>query len=70
MRDHGVDMPDPDFSGPGPGDGRGPFGDIDPGDPAFAAADEVCRDVFSEAGLGDRPGRGPGRGEPPPGDGG
>ena len=55
MRDNGFDMPDPDLDNTlrrilGQGDqntegisGIGPFGDIDPTDPAFIAADEVCR---------------------------
>lgn len=56
MRDHGVDMPDPTFSGGGvqlrvgggPGKttqssgGRG----IDPNDPTFKAAQQACRKYF------------------------
>jgi len=62
MRDKGIDMADPDFSGGfGPGEGRrGLFGDIDPDDPAFREAAEECRHVFEGFGFG--PGRGPGRG--------
>lgn len=61
MRENGIDLPDPDFSSflesPGPGNG-GPFGgEIDPNDPAFAAALEACEDVF---GGTLRLGRGPG----------
>jgi hypothetical protein len=56
MRDNGYDMEDPDLSsfGPGggggegqPGEGGGPFGDIDPDDPNFVAANEVCQDIFT-----------------------
>ena len=64
MRDNGYDMPDPDFGNLGPGQGGGgPFGQLDREDEAFIAADEACRSIFTEAGLGDGPGRGgPGRG--------
>jgi hypothetical protein len=56
MRDNGYDMVDPDLSafGPGSGDGQGqpgqeggPFGAIDPDDPHFIAANEVCQDIFT-----------------------
>ncbi len=51
MRERGVDMPDPDFSGGfGPG-GGGLFGDIDPQDPAFQEAAELCQGIF-EGGFG------------------
>jgi hypothetical protein len=55
MRENGIDMPDPDLSafgqgeggGQGPGEG-GPFGGaIDPDDPEFRAALEACEDVFA-----------------------
>jgi hypothetical protein len=59
VRDQGFDVPDPDFSDIGPdvqseegGDGEvggGPFGDIDPEDPAFQAALEECGDIFGGA---------------------
>ena len=69
MRDNGYDMPDPDFSTthePGDGQGRGgPFGSIDPDDPAFQAAQEACSDILGDFG-GLRFG-GPGGGGPPPG---
>ncbi|HUP32638.1 MAG TPA: hypothetical protein VM184_06345 [Gaiellaceae bacterium] len=59
MRQHGVDVPDPDFSqGGGPGGGGGPFGGLDRDDPDFQAANEECRSAF--AGLGGRFGGGPG----------
>ncbi|MBT8208340.1 MAG: hypothetical protein KJO18_08715 [Acidimicrobiia bacterium] len=63
MRDNGVDMPDPDFSelgagGRGPGEGGGPFGDVDREDPSYVAAEEICGDLL--AGVGPRGGgRGP-----------
>ncbi len=70
MRDNGFDMPDPDFSSFGPGQGGGgggPFGAVDRDDPDFVTADEACRDIFTNAGFDDgrRPGfgRGPGGGE-------
>jgi hypothetical protein len=48
MREHGIDMPDPEFSGDGGflqeiGEG------IDPEDPDFQAADEACRPALEEA---------------------
>lgn len=58
MRDNGYDMPDPDF-GSEPGSGGGPFGELDPEDPAFQAALETCEDVF---GAGFRLGPPPGGG--------
>ncbi len=65
MRDHGYQMDDPDFSGLGPGgegeegDPRsGPFGVIDPDDPAFQSAQTECEDIL--AGFGRPPGTGRG----------
>jgi len=62
MRDNGFDLPDPNFSldaffGGGPdGEQQGPFGDIDPEDPAFQAANEECEDIlaqmFNDIGFG------------------
>jgi len=59
MRDHGVDMPDPEFSenggvtifgGPDEG-GAGPV--MDPSDPTFQEAQEACNEVFGgEGGMG------------------
>ena len=71
MRENGYDMEDPDLSnfGPGtssggtegePGERVGPFGGIDPNDPAFAAANEVCQEIFTDLGFGQ--GGGPGGG--------
>jgi hypothetical protein len=63
MRDNGYDMPDPDFSsfGPGQGGGGGPFGEIDREDPAFQEASAACEDVLAGFGGGlggGRPGGG------------
>jgi hypothetical protein len=55
MREHGIDIPDPDFSGGQPG-GRGgaggPFGGagVDRDDPKFRTAMAACDDVFEELG--------------------
>ena len=52
MREHGIDMPDPNFNGtPGGGSGGGFVGRIDPNDPDFRAAFEECRGVFEGGGL-------------------
>ena len=59
MRDHGIDMPDPEF-GSGPRGGfsvRQERGEIDPSDPDFAEAQEACQGE-----LGFEEGEGPGRG--------
>lgn len=65
MRDNGYQMDDPDFSGFGPaGEGEddaprsGPFGVIDPEDPAFQSAQAECEDIL--AGFGRPPGAGRG----------
>ena len=69
MRENGYEMDDPDLSSftlggegqGGEGDGQiaGPFGEIDPDDPAFQAAFEACQDVLagftSGEGQGGRP---------------
>jgi hypothetical protein len=66
LRDQGIDVPDPDFGnleeGGTPGQGGGPFGDIDRSDPEFQAAFEECQDVFTGGPFG--PG-GPGSGDQP-----
>jgi hypothetical protein len=55
MREHGVDMPDPDFSGGGvmikggPGDGARP--DFDPSSDEFQAAQEACQSLLPGGGL-------------------
>jgi hypothetical protein len=49
MREHGYDLPDPDFSGAG-GMMRGPFPGLGLGaldDPAFREANESCQGVFA-----------------------
>ncbi len=46
LRDNGVDVDDPDFSGGGLPTG-GLFGDFDPEDPANADAIEVCQTLFA-----------------------
>jgi hypothetical protein len=50
MREHGVDMPDPDFSG-GVGVFRagGPGSGIDPGSATFQKAQEACQDILEDA---------------------
>lgn len=64
MRENGYDMPDPDFSSFGPGQGGGgPFGEIDPSDPAFQKASEACQDVLAGFGPGFGAVRPPGGGE-------
>lgn len=58
MRDHGFDVPDPDFSEGGPGQGGGGgggiFGDsgLDPDDPDVQAAMEDCQEAFGDLGGG------------------
>ena len=44
MREHGVDMPDPEFGEGGRGTVR-MRGNIDPDDPEFREAEEACRDL-------------------------
>jgi len=52
LRDNGIDVADPDFSG-GAGPGRDLFGpDFDPEDPATAAAIDACQDVFANIAAG------------------
>ena len=55
MREHGVDMPDPDFSGGG-GVFRagGPGGGIDPGSETFQKAQEACQEILEDAMPGGR----------------
>jgi hypothetical protein len=57
MRDEGIDMPDPDFSGGG-GLFRmgGPGSGIDPDDPDFRAAQETCQPILQELEGVRRPG--------------
>jgi hypothetical protein len=62
MREHGIDMPDPDFSGGERGGFRQRIGssDFDPDDPDFQKADEACREeIFGGDGGPGGPGGGP-----------
>jgi hypothetical protein len=56
MREHGVDMPDPDFSGGGGGFsiriGGGADGGIDPGSQTFQDAQKACGGMFGPGGKG------------------
>jgi hypothetical protein len=65
MREHGIDMPDPDFSEAAPGrrgsGGAFRFGGVDPDDPDFQEAREACDEAFAD--LPGRFGRGPGGGD-------
>jgi hypothetical protein len=55
MREHGIDMPDPDFSGGGGFVKQRLGGKVRPDDPKFKEADKACQDK-----LPARPGGGPG----------
>ena len=50
MREHGVDMPDPDFSGGGGvfRVGGGPGRGIDPDDPTFRKAQDACQSILED----------------------
>lgn len=53
LREQGLDVADPDFTGgAGPGADGGPFGDLDMDDPAVQAALEQCQDLLGAAGPG------------------
>ena len=53
MRDHGIDMPDPDFSGDGGAFRMGVGADgMDPNDEKFKEADEACNDKLGDIGGG------------------
>jgi hypothetical protein len=57
MREHGVDMPDPEFSGQGGGvrfRAGGPGSGVDPNGATFRKAEEACGDILEDA----RPGGG------------
>lgn len=56
MREQGIDMPDPDMSKVGTGEGS-PFGDLDRDDPKVAAATEVCQKAFTDSRNGASGGR-------------
>jgi hypothetical protein len=49
MRDHGIDFPDPEFSGGGV---IQQGGNVDPSDPAFQDADQACNRFLDDAGIG------------------
>jgi len=54
MRENGYDMDDPDLSTmgqPGEGGGGNPFGEIDPEDPDYVAANEACGEILGDAGV-------------------
>ena len=64
MREHGVDMPDPDFSGGGARmQFRAGAGGVDPESPTFQKAQEACQEILEEA-FGDGPGFRVGGGRP------
>jgi hypothetical protein len=48
MRDHGIEFPDPEFSG---GAVIQSGGNVDPSDPAFQDADEACKHFLDDAGI-------------------
>jgi hypothetical protein len=60
MRDHGIDMPDPEVDGgrvtfgggPGGGAGGGGGGPMDQDDPAVQEAQEACEDILAGPGAG------------------
>jgi len=56
MRAHGVDMPDPDFSGQGGvfRVGGGPGQGVDPDDPTFRKAQEACQKILQDGLPGGR----------------
>jgi hypothetical protein len=49
MREHGIDMPDPDFSEGGGVIATGGDG-VDPNDPEFQDADDACRHLIEDVG--------------------
>jgi hypothetical protein len=49
MREHGIDMPDPEFGGEGGGFALTLPEGLDPDDPDFRAAQEACRKYSPEA---------------------
>jgi hypothetical protein len=48
MRDHGIEMPDPDFSDGGVTIGGG---DVDPNSEVFQEADEACNHLLGDIGI-------------------
>ncbi len=67
MRKNGVDVPDPNFSQGGGAGGGGLFGGsgLNRNDPKVQKATQVCRKVFTNAGLGGGRFGGGGGGAPP-----
>jgi hypothetical protein len=56
MREHGVDFPDPDFSGGGGLFRVGPGAGIDPDSPTFREAEEACQEILEDGLPGGRVG--------------
>jgi hypothetical protein len=52
MREHGIDMPDPEFSGEGKVTMRMKRGDVNPEDPEFQAAQKECGGEGGGLGIG------------------
>jgi hypothetical protein len=52
MREHGVDFPDPEFSGDGGATFTVGGPGIDPEDPSFKDAEDACRDLMPKPGEG------------------
>jgi hypothetical protein len=46
MRDHGVDVPDPNFNSTNGPPAGGPFGSLDRNDPKVSAAFDACRSIL------------------------
>ena len=59
MRDHGIDMPDPQFEGGGAiisrSGGKSGGGGIDPASPAFQKAEKACADLMPRLRSGNGP---------------
>jgi hypothetical protein len=52
MREHGIDMPDPEFSGDGKVTMKMKRGEVNPEDPEFQAAQEACGGEGGPIGIG------------------
>lgn len=59
MREHGIDLPDPDSNGNttfgGPSSSGVPGGNLDPSSPQFQAASEACRSFLGVSGASEAP---------------
>lgn len=65
MREHGVDMPDPQFEGDGAVLSRGPGrGGLGPDDPAFQKAEGACQKLMPRLRGGDGPSTSSSAGDP------